>query len=62
MSTFAAAMPVGAHAFAFLPWTMHQRYTVVRRKDFPVPADAWPISRSGTPERSEFTMCVYTRH
>jgi len=25
ISTFAAAMPVGAHAFAFFPFTMHHR-------------------------------------
>ena len=29
ISTFAAAMPVGAAAFVLFPLTMHQRYTVV---------------------------------
>ena len=40
ISTFAEAMPVGADALAFLPLTMHQRKTVVNKKDLPVLADA----------------------
>jgi hypothetical protein len=36
ISTFVAAIPVGAAAFAFLPLTMHHRYTVVSKKDLPL--------------------------
>ena len=35
-----AAMLVGAAVFAFLPFTIHQRKKVVRKKDLPVPAEA----------------------
>ena len=43
---------------AFLPFTIHHRYTVVSKKLLPVPALAWTIRRNGEPKRKEFTMCV----
>ena len=36
ISTFAAAIPVGAAAFAFLPLIMHHRNTDVSKNDLPL--------------------------
>eukprot|EP00973_Karenia_brevis_P065324 9074235-Karenia_brevis.AAC.1 len=49
ISTFAAAIPVGAAALQFFLWTRHHRKTLSRRKLFPVPADAWTIRRKYLP-------------
>ena len=53
ISTFAAAMPVGAAAFVSMPSTRHQRNTVVSKNDLLAETDGDDKDSSGDDDDKE---------